>query len=131
MPQIPHVNLASSEFKANPFPFYARLRSEARVFRTKLPDKRTVWLITRYEDVLAVLKDDRFSKDTAKAKTQPWLPGMFKPLMRNMLDLDAPDHTRLRGLVHTVFTPRLIENLRGRIQSLADELLNRVQARAQ
>jgi cytochrome P450 len=55
------------------------------------------------------------------------LPGMFKPLMRNMLDLDAPDHTRLRGLVHTVFTPRLIENLRQRVQNLTDELLNRVQ----
>jgi cytochrome P450 len=54
---------------------------------------------------------------------------MFKPLMRNMLDLDAPDHTPLRGLMHTVFTPRLVENLRGRVQSLADELLNGVQAR--
>jgi cytochrome P450 PksS len=131
MPPIAHVNLASSEFKANPFPFYARLRGEAPVYRTKLPDKRAVWLITRYQDVLAVLKDDRFSKDWAKAQAQPWIPGMFKPLMRNMLNLDAPDHTRLRGLVHTVFTPRLIENLRGRVQSLADELLSRVQARGQ
>jgi len=129
MPQIPHVNLASSEFKADPFPFYARLRSEAPVYRTKLPDKRTVWLITSYKDVLAVLKDDRFCKDRAKAQAQPWMQGMFKPLMRNMLDLDAPDHTRLRGLVHTVFTPRLVENLRGRAQNLADELLNRAEAR--
>jgi len=131
MPPIAHVNLASSQFKANPFPFYVRLRSEAPVYRTKLPDKRTVWLITRYEDILAVLKDDRFSKDRAKAQAQPWMPGMFKPLMRNMLDLDAPDHTRLRGLVHTVFTPRLIENLRGRVQSLSDELLNHVEAKGQ
>jgi cytochrome P450 len=129
MTSIAHVNLASSEFKANPFPFYAHLRNEAPVFRTKLPDKRTVWLITRYEDVLSVLKDDRFSKDRTKAQAQPWMPGMFKPLMRNMLDLDAPDHTRLRGLVHTVFTPRLVENLRGHVQSLADELLNHVEAR--
>src|SRR5216684_3410069 len=127
MPPIAHVNLASSEFKANPFPFYARLRNEAPVYRTKLPDKRRMWLITRYKDVLAVLKDDRFSKDSTKAQAQPWMPGMFKPLMRNMLDLDAPDHTRLRGLVHKVFTPPLIENLRQRIQDLTDELLNRVQ----
>lgn len=54
---------------------------------------------------------------------------MFKPLMRNMLDLDAPDHTRLRGLVHTLFTPRLIENLRGRIQIVADDLLKSARAR--
>jgi cytochrome P450 PksS len=124
---IVKVNIASSQFKANPFPFYARLRTEAPVYRTKLPDQRNAWLVTRYQDVVALLKDDRFSKDRVKAQTQPWMPGMFKPLMRNMLDLDAPDHTRLRGLVHKVFTPPLIENLRQRIQDLTDKLLNRVQ----
>ena len=41
------VNIASPEFKANPFPFYARLRSEAPVYRTKLPDKRNACLVTR------------------------------------------------------------------------------------
>ena len=126
---IAPVNLASPDFKANPFPFYAHLRSEAPIYRTKLPDKRTVWLITRYDDVVEVLKDGRFSKDKAAARQKFWLPSMLKPLMRNMLDLDAPDHTRLRGLVHTVFTPRLIENLRERIQSLADESLDRLLAR--
>ncbi len=125
------VNIASSEFKANPFPFYARLRTEAPIYRLKLPDQRTAWLVTRYGDVVALLKDDHFSKDRAKAHKQPWMPGMFKPLMRNMLDLDAPDHTRLRGLVHTVFTPRIIENLRQRVQGLTDELLNCVQNRGQ
>jgi len=124
---IAEVNIATSEFKANPFPFYAQLRSEAPVYRTKLPDRRDVWLVTRYDDVLAVLKDERFGKDKINARTPPWLPGMFKPLMRNMLDVDVPDHTRLRGLVQKVFTVRLIENLRDRIQGLADELLNQVQ----
>src|ERR1700674_4076564 len=75
MPLIAHVNIASSEFKADPFPFYAQLRSEAPVYRTMLPDKRNVWLVTRYDDVLAVLKDDRFSKDKINARTPPWLPG--------------------------------------------------------
>jgi cytochrome P450 PksS len=131
MNPIVEVNIASAQFKANPFPFYARLRTEAPVYRTKLPDQRNAWLVTRYEDVVALLKDDRFSKDRIKAQTQPWMPGMFKPLMRNMLDLDAPDHTRLRGLVHTVFTPRLIENLRQRVQNLTDELLNRVHSQGQ
>ena len=128
MPPIAQVNIAGSEFKADPFPFYARLRSEAPVYQTKLPDRRNVWLVTRYNDVLSVLKDDRFGKDKINARTPPWLPGMFKPLMRNMLDVDVPDHTRLRGLVQKVFTVRLIENLRDRIQSLADELLNQAQA---
>lgn len=129
MAALANVNIASSEFKANPFPFYARLRSEAPVYRTKLPDKRNAWLVTRYQDVVALLKDDRFSKDKLYAQDLPWIPGMFKPLMRNMLDLDAPDHTRLRGLVQKAFVPRLIDNLGQRIQVLADELLNRVQSR--
>jgi cytochrome P450 len=128
MPPTTSVNIASSEFKANPFPFYAHLRTEAPVYRTKLPDKRNAWLVTRYSDVLAVLKDDRFGKDQVNARTPPWLPGPFKPLLRNMLDLDEPDHARLRGLVQKVFTPRLIENLRQRIQDLADELLDQVQS---
>lgn len=129
MVPIAKVNIASSEFKADPFPFYARLRSEAPVYQTKLPDRRNVWLVTRYNDVLSVLKDDRFGKDKINARTPPWLPGMFKPLLRNMLDVDAPDHTRLRGLVQKVFTASLIENLRERIQDLADELLSQAQAK--
>jgi cytochrome P450 len=128
MPPVAYVNIASSKFKADPFPFYAQLRSAAPVYRTILPDKRDVWLVTRYNDVLTVMKDDRFSKDKINARTPPWLPGMFKPLLRNMLDVDVPDHTRLRGLVQKVFTARLIENLRERIQDLADKLLNQVQA---
>src|SRR5215207_2886577 len=90
-------DLASPRFKANPYPFYARLRNEAPVWRTTLRDRRTVWLITRYEDVAGVLKDRTFAKDPLnamdpeqRAKT-PWVPGFLKPLERNMLDLDDPD----------------------------------------
>jgi len=72
MSPIAQVNLGSPGFKAYPFPFYACLRSEAPVYRTKLPDKRTVWLITRYKDVLSVLKDDRFGKNRLIARQQAW-----------------------------------------------------------
>ena len=48
-----------------------------------------------------------------------------------MLDLDSPDHTRLRGLVHKAFSPRLIDNMRERIQRLTEELLDAVQSRGQ
>lgn len=51
---------------------------------------------------------------------------MFRPLEHNMLDLDPPDHTRLRALVHKAFTPSLVERMRARVQSLADELLDKV-----
>jgi cytochrome P450 len=123
-------DLASSRFKADPYPFYERLRAEAPVWRTTLPDKRTAWLVTRYDDVARVLKDDTFAKDKLnamdpeqRAKT-PWVPGFLKPLERNMLDLDDPDHTRLRALVSKAFTPRLIERLRGRIVALCEELID-------
>ena len=123
-------DLASPAFKANPYPFYARLRAEAPVWSATLRDRRTAWLVTRYEDVAGVLKDDTFAKDKLnamdpeqRAKT-PWVPGFLKPLERNMLDLDDPDHLRLRALVSKAFTPRLIERLRGQIEALCEELLD-------
>ena len=123
------VNILSRDFKADPFPFYAQLRAEAPLYRTKLR-KRNAWLVTRYDDVAALLKDERFVKDRRGVMTpeqlgkQPWLPGFLRPLERNMLDLDDPDHQRLRALVHKAFTPRMIEGLRERVQTVADGLLS-------
>src|SRR6266704_1297634 len=125
------VDVTDATFKANPFPFYAQLRAASPVLLVKLPTKQHAWLITRYDDVLTVLKDERFAKDRQNAMTPeqlkklPWIPPMFKPLEHNMLDLDSPNHTRLRALVHKAFTPRLIEQMRGQIQALTNELLER------
>jgi cytochrome P450 len=126
------LNIVSAEFKADPFPLLARLRASDPVYRTTLPDKTPVWLLTRYDDVTALLRDERFTKNRRSALTKeqlrklPWTPPMFRPLERNMLDLDPPDHTRLRSLVHKAFTPSLVEQMRLRTQTLADELLDRV-----
>jgi cytochrome P450 len=116
------MNIASPEHKANPFPFYKQLRAESPVHRVVLPHGQPAWLVTRYDDVVMVLKDQRFAKSNSAAK-QPWVPGFVKPLMRNMLDLDEPDHTRLRALVSKAFTPGRIEQMRDRIQTLTEELL--------
>jgi cytochrome P450 len=135
--QAPRVDLFDPEFQANPYPAYAGLRSEAPVHRMTLPDGRGVWLVTRYEDVSAVLKDERFVKDWRNAMTPeqlaqiPPIPEVMKPLTRNMLDTDPPDHERLRSLVQKAFTPRLIERMRPRIQAIADELLDAVQDRGE
>ena len=126
------VNIVSAEFKADPFPFLAQLRASDPVYRTALSDKTSVWLITRYDDVNALLRDGRFTKNRRSALTKeqlrklPWTPPMFRPLERNMLDLDPPDHTRLRSLVHKAFTPSLVEQMRSRTQAIADDLLDRV-----
>jgi cytochrome P450 len=133
----PQINIVSPQFKADPFPFLAGLRKAEPVYRTVLPDKTPVWLITRYEDVGALLRDERFVKNRRTAMTteqlqkMPWVPPMFRPLERNMLDLDPPDHTRLRALVHKAFTPGLIGQMRDRIQTLADELLEGVAHRGE
>ena len=131
--RIEAVDVTAANFKANPFPFYAQLRAEAPVFPVTLPNKQRAWLITRYDDVIDVLKDERFAKNRRNAmsseqlKKAPWMPPMFKPLERNLLGLDKPDHTRLRALVHKAFTPRMIEQMRDQIQVLADELLDKAE----
>lgn len=135
MAPIDRVKFYSGEFKADPFPFFARLRAEQPIYATTLPDKTPAWLVSRYDDVLALLKDERFAKNRRNAMTpeqlgkQPWVPPFFRPLERNMLDLDPPDHERLRTLVHKAFTPRLIEQMRVHIESVAAELLAGAAAR--
>jgi len=124
------IDVTDAAFKANPFPFYARLRAEAPVFPVTLPTKQRAWLVTRYDDALGVLTDERFAKDRlnamspAQLKKAPWLPPLFKPLERNLLGVDAPDHTRLRARVHKAFTPRRIAEMRDQIQTVTDELLD-------
>ncbi|MEO8609871.1 MAG: cytochrome P450 [Chloroflexota bacterium] len=126
---IKPVNLASAAFKANPFPFYAQLRDEAPVYRTTI-NKKPLWLITRYQDVASALKDERFVKNhdhtlpPDQAPKPDWLPNFFHIMDNHMLDMDVPDHTRLRGFVHKAFTPSRVEQMRLRVQQLADELLD-------
>ena len=125
-------DLFSPSFKADPFPLYAELRQEAPIYGHEAPYGAQIWYITRYDDVLAVLKDNgRFAKDPEGVKDQKkegkkGSRSIYKMINRNMLFADPPDHTRLRKLVNLAFTPRRIENLAPRIQVIADELLDRV-----
>ncbi|MEQ9379395.1 MAG: cytochrome P450 [Pirellulales bacterium] len=128
------INIVACEFKADPHPEYARLRAEQPVCPIKLPDKRTVWLVTRYEDAVKVLTDERFVKNPANAlpdKTakQPWVPRFARPLLRNLLTIDKPEHTRLRALANTAFTPRTVEQMRDRIQTVTSDLLRGLHGR--
>lgn len=127
---VERIDVFSPEFKANPYPTYAYLRENAPVYRAEPPGGPGIWLITRYADAVAVLKDDRFVKDIRNAmspealRQMPQKPDVLQQLSQSMIDMDQPDHTRLKSLVHKGFTPRLIERLRGRIQQLADELID-------
>jgi cytochrome P450 PksS len=129
------ANITSAAFKARAFEHYAELRRGSPVQQSKLPNGRAIWLVSRYDDVAALLKDDRLCKDRRNAlgsRPMSRLPGMLgflQALEQNMLDLDTPHHTRLRGLVHLAFTPRLVEKTRSRVEALADELLERAAAK--
>ncbi|MBX7184886.1 MAG: cytochrome P450 [Vicinamibacteria bacterium] len=115
--------LAQPRFKADPYPFYARMRAESPVFEVVVPFIGRGFVVTRYEDVVTVAKDDRFSRDIAPLVR--WLPRSARVLLtRQMLSQDPPDHTRLRKLVSQAFTPRRIDLLRDRIQSVCDRLLD-------
>ena len=125
-------DVTSSEFKATAYAFYQELRRTKPVYAAKLPDGQTGWLVTRYDDVNRALKDERLFKDKRKLRKRMGLarlPGFLRSLEaleRNMLDVDPPDHGRLRGLVHKGFTPRRVEQMAGRVERLADELLLKV-----
>jgi cytochrome P450 PksS len=127
-------DLASPGFKADPHPYFASLRDEAPVHEIRLRDGTRAWLVTRYDDAIAVLGNAQFAKDPRKARFESgskplWLPGPLRALSRNMLDLDEPDHRRLRSLVQKAFTPRVVEELRPRIEKIAADLLDAIARR--
>jgi cytochrome P450 len=107
------------------------------VQRATLPDGRTVWLLTAYAEVEAAFADPRLVKEPRHAHApdelarMPALPEETRYMRCNLLYRDPPDHTRLRRLVSKAFTPRMIEQLRPRIQAIADALLDAVASRGQ
>ena len=101
-------------------PLLGQVPDKAAVLQT-VAERSGFRATARYDDVAAALKDERLAKDplaaltTEQAARQPWVPRAFKPLTRNMLDLDPPDHTRLRTLVHRAFSPRSAWDTRARL----------------
>ncbi|GHO72678.1 polyketide biosynthesis cytochrome P450 PksS [Ktedonobacter sp. SOSP1-85] len=127
MSRISLQEFQSQETKRDLHVFYTQLRSMEPLHYV---EDLNFWLTTTYEDALFVLKDPRFTKDRRKISTQqheqdPLIASIFQ----NMLTVDPPDHSRLRRLVSKAFTPRMIEQLRPRIQQITDELLDAVQER--
>ncbi len=132
MSSLPEIDLADPQFRVDPYPVYARLRDQAPVCLARAGFFGRAWLLTRYDDVASALRDERFTKDYRKVRRPVvQLLGLFGPLNRHMLSTDQPDHIRLRALVQKAFTARLVEDLRPRIESLAEELLDRVAAHGQ
>ncbi|WP_329499924.1 cytochrome P450 [Kitasatospora herbaricolor] len=119
--------LGDSYFQ-DPQGLFARLRSSAPVTQVLTPEGMRVWLVTRYEDVRAALADPRLAKDWVAHMTPEDFDINVDPVQafldQHMLNLDPPDHTRLRRLVVKAFTPRRVAALRPRISAITAELLD-------
>jgi cytochrome P450 len=122
---------AQASFRADPYALFAQLRDEGPVRQTRLPNGKTVYLVTRYTDVEAGLKDNRLVKNIRNVRRRGLLDVLGFGGLRNnnMLRADPPAHTRLRGLASEAFKPKYIRELRRHIQRIADDLLDKVQPR--
>jgi hypothetical protein len=126
------INLLRPEVAADPYPLYHRLLESAPVRRD---DGMGCWVLSRHAGVMAALMNDRLS--AARNGGVEAVPERFRQVLgptvhaiaRQMLFLDPPDHTRLRGLVNKAFSPRVLEVIRPRIAAIIDELLEPVAER--
>ena len=127
-------NPLAASMRINPYPAYRRLLTKDPVHWSEL---LRGWVLTRYADVAAVYRDPRLINDRSEALEQ-WFGrsvdevGPFMRIFsRSLLGIDPPDHTRLRALVSTAFTPRAVEALRPRIHEIVDQSLDAARARGQ
>jgi cytochrome P450 len=129
-PELSLTRLLDPEVLANPYPLYARLREEAPVYFD--PFLHT-WVVTRYADVLKVLMT--FSADRTPSPEQLSAMGMSaigpiaQVMVKQMLFLDPPAHTRLRSLAAMVFSPRRVKVLEEHIRAIAHDLIDKVLAK--
>ena len=125
----PVFNPFDPAFRANPYPYYDALRSNDPVHTTAFG----MVVLTRYEDVSTTLKSADFSRDIEKYSTQASSEARQtrrdrqESRTKSILNLDPPDHTRLRRIVSKSFTPSAMERLRPRIQQLVDKVLDSAQ----
>ena len=134
-------DLYSDAFRATTHETYAAMREHDPILRQPGLDGETpIWFLTRYEDVVAMLLDDeRFVLDPALALTpeeleaqpSPIPPELNELINRHVLTTDGDDHRRLRRLVAKAFTPKMVEQLRPRIQVIADGLIDDIEEKGE
>lgn len=125
-------DLYSADFKKNPFPTYAEMRRTTPVFLNPgLWEDSMIWFVTGAAEVETVLRDHKtFVKNWRNTRTSDELAQLGelseldKLLDHHMLNVDGADHTRLRSLVNKAFTPRIVNQMKDRVQGIADSLLD-------
>ncbi|MGY5138122.1 cytochrome P450 family protein [Streptomyces nigrescens] len=109
----------------DPYAACAALRDAGPVHRITGADGNPAWLVTRYDDVRRALADPRLSLDKKHAAPGGYRGFALPPALdANLLNMDPPDHTRVRRLVVKAFTPGRVEALRAPVRRIADELLD-------
>lgn len=116
--------------RPNPHLLYAEMRKEAPVYEGIGPvTGRSFWFLTKHDDVVAAFNDRRLGRDIERLpetlRDQHRFPNedMLRVMNTHMLNMDPPDHTRLRRLVSSTFTPKRVRELAPRIEEMADDLL--------
>lgn len=130
IPRLREYLSNDEDFRRYAYEVYANMREEQPIYPIMHKNGSRSWLITRHEDVLAVLKDPRFTKNYLRVADDEYISQLTEVdrfMTNNLLALDPPDHTRLRALVQKAFSPRLIRAMRPRIQAITDSLLDAVQ----
>lgn len=136
----PVLERVPDDFMHHPFELFARIRAEGPARPVVMPHGAKVWMVTRYDDVKALLMDPRISKDgrrmnemfarhsgapVAEAEDgDSYGSGFDDELSAHMANSDPPRHTRLRTLVSKAFTTPRMESLRPRIEQVIDDLLD-------
>ncbi|MEV0725829.1 cytochrome P450 [Micromonospora purpureochromogenes] len=120
-PTIPQPYPFSDPHRLDIDPRYARLRQEQPLTRIRMPFGEPAWLATRHADVRTVLGDPRFSRAASVGRDEP--RNSPRQTDTGILQMDPPEHTRLRRLVAKAFTARRVEELRPRTRAVAAELV--------
>ena len=143
---IERIDLSDPDYREHAFERYEELRAKCPVTRAIITSgeessdrgffNRPLWLVTDYDDGSRALLDRAITVDMASVLSpeqlaqMPETPPEFQPLMRNILTVDPPEHTRLRKLVQPSFTASAIEKLRPRIQQITGGLLDTIETAA-
>jgi cytochrome P450 len=142
-PSLDHplkADLTSVASKRDPFPGLAAMRAAGPVIPVKFPLLGKAWLTTTHAASIAMVKDNETfvqeghhaGKASVGAAGMPWwMPKNIRLLANNMLQKDEPDHRRLRKLVDRAFARRDILAMRGRVEAIADRLLDGFEARGE
>ncbi|HET7092544.1 MAG TPA: cytochrome P450, partial [Thermomicrobiales bacterium] len=155
---VVELDLRDPQFMATAYDKYKQMREQGRVVRVRFARdeaetneadaeeerarnaffRRDTNFVTHYDDVIATLLDDRFSVDPRSHQIvveredgkEPEIPEEFRPLSRMLLTIDPPDHDRIRKLVQPSFTGRTMNAMRGKIEAIVNDLLDKAEVAA-